>query len=140
MIYLRKGAILYSKKGSGNLAYRVINKCPVCGAKLFISRLECKKCSTVIENSFEMSKFEYLTSEQLSFIEVFVKNRGNIKDVEKELGISYPTVRAKLDEAISALGYNVAAAAAVDKKNVIEMLDKGEITSDQAIKMLNGDK
>ncbi|WP_070000101.1 DUF2089 domain-containing protein [Cellulosilyticum sp. I15G10I2] len=122
------------------MAYKVINKCPVCQGKLTIRKLECKKCSTIIENHFEMSKFDYLTSEQINFIEVFLKNRGNIKDVEKELGISYPTVRAKLDEVISALGHNVTAPPTVDKKRVIDMLDRGEITSDEAIKMLNGEK
>lgn len=119
------------------MAYKVINKCPVCSSKLFISKLKCHKCGTVIENDFEMSKFEYLTGDQLKFIEVFLKNRGNIKDVEKELGISYPTVRAKLDEVISALGYNVVKTPSVDKKKIVDMLDKGEITPDQAIKMLN---
>jgi hypothetical protein len=84
-----------------------------------------------------MSKFEYLSGEQLRFIEVFLKNRGNIKDVEKELGISYPTVRAKLDEVISALGYKITKESSVDKKKVVDMLDKGEITPDEAIKMLN---
>ena len=119
------------------LVYKVINKCPVCSSRLVVTKLKCSKCSTVIENEFEMSKFEYLSQEQLKFIEVFLKNRGNIKDVEKELGISYPTVRAKLDEVISSLGYNINPAPAVDKKKVIDMLDKGEITPDQAIKMLN---
>lgn len=120
------------------LAYKIINKCPVCGSKLYITRLQCSSCKTVIENDFEMStKFEYLNTEQLTFIGAFLKNRGNIKDVEKELGISYPTVRAKLDEVLKALGYNVASSPVVDKKKVVDMLDNGEITPDQAIKMLN---
>lgn len=119
------------------MVYKIINECPVCHSKLLVSKLKCSKCSTVIENDFEMSKFEYLTNEQLKFIEVFLKNRGNIKDVEKELGISYPTVRAKLDEVISALGYNISSAPVVDKKKIVDMLDRGEITADQAIKMLN---
>lgn len=50
-----------------------------------------------------MSRFEYLSAEQLYFIETFIKCRGSIKEVEKEMGISYPTVRAKLDEAINEL-------------------------------------
>lgn len=102
-----------------------------------ISKLHCPKCGTVIENDFEMSKFEYLTKDQLKFIEIFLKNRGNIKDVEKELGISYPTVRSKLDELISALGYNVSQNSKADKKRIVDMLDRGEITADQAIKMMN---
>lgn len=125
------------RKGSDDLAYKVISKCPVCSSKLFISKLKCSKCSTVIENDFEMSKFEYLSSEQLKFVEVFLKNRGNIKDVEKELGISYPTVRAKLDEVITSLGYKITKEPAVDKKKIVDMLEKGDITPDQAIKMLN---
>ena len=125
------------EKERGNLTYKIISKCPVCSSKLLISKIKCPKCNTVIENDFEMSKFEYLTDSQLKFIEVFLKNRGNIKDVEKELGISYPTVRAKLDEVINALGYNVSKSNSVDKKKVVDMLDKGEITADQAIKMLN---
>ncbi|WP_234122722.1 DUF2089 domain-containing protein [Clostridium hydrogenum] len=121
------------------MAYKILNKCPVCNGKLYITRLECSKCNTVIENKFESStKFEYLTNEQLNFVGAFLKNRGNIKDVEKELGISYPTVRAKLDDVLTALGYNVSAPTSnVDKKKVIDMLDKGEITPDEAIKMLN---
>lgn len=121
------------------MAYKILNKCPVCGGKLHIIKLECSKCNTVIENKFELStRFEYLTSDQLNFVGTFLKNRGNIKDVEKELGISYPTVRAKLDDVLTALGYNVSTAASnVDKKKVIDMLDKGEISPDEAIKMLN---
>ncbi|WP_294183398.1 DUF2089 domain-containing protein [uncultured Clostridium sp.] len=119
------------------MTYKVIGKCPVCGARLLISKLHCPKCGTVIENDFEMSKFEYLTKDQLKFIEIFLKNRGNIKDVEKELGISYPTVRSKLDELISALGYNVSQNSKADKKRIVDMLDRGEITADQAIKMMN---
>lgn len=59
---------------------------------------ECDECSTVIENSFTFSKFEMLNDDQLRFLEIFLQYRGNIKDVEKALGISYPTVRGKLDE------------------------------------------
>lgn len=121
------------------MAYKILNKCPVCGGKLYITKLQCSKCKTVIENEFDLStRFEYLTSDQLNFVGTFLKNRGNIKDVEKELGISYPTVRAKLDDVLTALGYNVSPAASnVDKKKVIDMLDKGEISPDEAIKMLN---
>jgi len=121
------------------MAYKVLSKCPVCSAKLKVTRLKCDGWSTVVENKFKLSKFDYLSSEQLGFIEVFLKSRGNIKDVEKELGISYPTVRAKLDEVITTLGYTVAKQKpSTDKKEVIDMLEKGEITADEALKMLGG--
>jgi Uncharacterized protein conserved in bacteria len=118
------------------MSYRVISKCPVCSAKLKIVKLKCNKCGTVIENDFEFSKFEYLEEEQLNFMEVFLKCRGNIKDVEKELGISYPTVRAKLDEVVSSLGYTVVKKATVGSKEIIDMLEKGEISAEQAINMI----
>ena len=121
------------------MVYKILSKCPVCSSKLKVTRLKCDGCSTVVENKFELSKFDYLNSEQLSFIEVFLKSRGNIKDVEKELGVSYPTVRAKLDEVIAALGYTVAKQKpSTDKKEVIDMLEKGEITADEALRMLGG--
>lgn len=118
------------------MAYRVISKCPVCNAKLKVVKLKCNKCSTVIENEFEFSKFEYLSEEHLNFMEVFLKCRGNIKDVEKELGISYPTVRAKLDEVVTALGYTVAKKPTVDNKSILDMLEKGEISAEQAVNMM----
>ncbi|WP_291632772.1 DUF2089 domain-containing protein [Clostridium sp.] len=121
------------------MAYKILCKCPVCSSKLKVTRLKCDECGTMVENQFELSKFDYLNSEQLYFIEVFLKSRGNIKDVEKELGISYPTVRAKLDEVITSLGYTVLKQKpSVDKKDVIDMLEKGEITADEALIMLNG--
>jgi hypothetical protein len=120
------------------MTYKILCKCPVCSSRLKVTRLKCDECNTVIENQFELSKFDYLNSEQLSFIEIFLKSRGNIKDVEKELGISYPTVRAKLDEVIIAMGYTVLKQKpSTDKKDVVDMLEKGEITADEALIMLN---
>lgn len=118
------------------MSYRVVSKCPICSAKLKIAKLKCSKCGTVIENDFEFSKFEYLEEEQLNFMEVFLKCRGNIKDVEKELGISYPTVRAKLDEVVSSLGYTVVKKPTIGNKEVIDMLEKGEISPEQAVNMI----
>ncbi|MDD3169562.1 MAG: DUF2089 domain-containing protein [Eubacteriales bacterium] len=118
------------------MAYRIISKCPVCSSKLRVVKLKCSKCGTVIENEFELSRFEYLGEDQLRFLEIFVKCRGNIKDVEKELGISYPTVRAKLDEVISALGYVVVKKPVIESKEIIDMLEKGEISADQAVSMM----
>jgi hypothetical protein len=118
------------------MEYKVLSRCPVCNGKLKVTRLKCSQCATVIENNFNLTKFEYLDNEQLGFIEIFLKCRGNIKDVEKEMGISYPTVRAKLDDVITALGYSVSKKTTVNSKDVIDMLERGEITAEQAVNML----
>lgn len=118
------------------MGYKLLTKCPVCNSNLKVVKLKCKHCSTIIENEFELSRLSYLSNDELNFIEVFVKCRGNIKDVEKELGISYPTVRAKLDDVISSLGYSVTKPKTVNSNEIIDMLEKGEITPEQAINMI----
>lgn len=122
------------------MAYRLISKCPVCSGKLRAIKLKCSRCGTVIENEFELSKFESLGDEQVKFLETFVMCRGNIKDVEKEMGISYPTVRAKLDDVITALGYVVVKKPAVESTEIIDMLEKGEISAEQAVSMIKENK
>jgi len=69
-------------------------------------------------------------------VEVFLTCRGNIKEVEKELGVSYPTVRGKLNDIISSLGYAQRKKNEVDEKKIVGMLENGEITTDEAIKLL----
>jgi len=118
------------------MSYRVISNCPICNAKLKVIKLRCNRCNTVIENDFEFSKFESLGEEHLNFIEIFIKCRGNIKDVEKELGISYPTVRAKLDEVVLALGYTEVKKVTVGNNEILDMLEKNEISAEQAINMV----
>jgi hypothetical protein len=120
------------------MAYPLISECPVCEKQLKVTRLQCTHCHTTIENEFELSNFANFSKEQLSFIETFLKCRGNIKEVEKELGISYPTVRGKLDDIISSLGYSATKKVEkINQKKVILMLEKGEITAEEAIGILN---
>ncbi|CRK83686.1 DUF2089 domain-containing protein [Neobacillus massiliamazoniensis] len=118
------------------MAYPLITNCPVCSKQLKITKLQCTHCQTTIENEFELSKFSALSQEQLHFIEIFLKSRGNIKEVEKELGVSYPTVRGKLDDIISSLGYSTNKKVEIDKKKVVMMLEKGEISAEEAISIL----
>jgi hypothetical protein len=118
------------------LGYQILTKCPVCNSKLTVSKLTCKNCNTVIENDFELSKFSYLSKEQLNFAEIFIKCRGNIKDVEKELKISYPTVRAKIEDLVAALGYKQVADKSPDTKEIMDKLESGEISTEEAIKLI----
>src|SRR5271170_4830336 len=80
-------------------------KCPSCSGALTVRRLECPSCALSLESSFELPPILKLSQAQLDFVEVFIKNRGVIREVERELGVSYPTVRAKLDEVVAALGF-----------------------------------
>jgi hypothetical protein len=85
---------------------RRVHKCPVCsGVEFDVMKIRCRNCDTRIEGDFTVSRFALLPQEHLDFLLTFIRCRGNIKDVEKELGISYPTVRARLDRAIEALGF-----------------------------------
>ena len=117
---------------------RIIGLCPVCFEKLKITKLECDKCGTGITGEFHLSKFDYLTKEHQNFVEIFLKNRGNIKEIEKELGISYPTVRKFLDEVIISLGYKVSEEekSKVSKKEILEKLSNGKITLEESLKLL----
>lgn len=122
------------------MKYKAPSKCPVCGERLSITKLGCPKCSTAIEGDFHACEFCHLPEEDLDFAKVFIKCRGNIKDVEKELGISYPTVRGKLDQVIKALGFEVSSKESSQEKEVkenarneiLELLSKGEITAKEA--------
>jgi hypothetical protein len=121
--------------------YQVIGKCPVCGEELTVTRLHCRSCDAALEGSFNLGKFYRLTPEQLHFVETFVKCEGKITRVEEELGISYPTVRNRLHDAIRALGYEVPVEAGVSaerRKSVLEQVQAGELTPEDAVELLKG--
>lgn len=84
--------------------YRAPHKCPVCQSRMFITQLSCPSCDSRLEGRFDGCLFCSLSPEESRFLITFIKNRGSIKDVERELGVSYPTVRAALDGLINSLG------------------------------------
>ena len=111
--------------------------CPICGEEAEITEMSCNSCETTIRGHFKMCKFCQLSKEQKNFAETFIKNRGNIKEIERELGISYPTVKGKLDSLIEALGYNTQVYDINPNKDILERLDRGELTTEEAIQLLN---
>ena len=118
---------------------QVISRCPVCDGELRVVKLGCETCDTIIENKFTLSKFDYLSPEELYFTETFIRCRGNIKEVEKELKISYPTVRARLDSVIKKLGYEDNGGQDEEmlrREEVLKALESGQITAEEAIKRL----
>ena len=89
------------------MARKVIRQCPSCDGELEVTRLSCTECETEILGRFELTRFAMLPLETLQYLEVFIKNRGNIKKMERELNDSYWTIRAKLDEVIKEMGFEV---------------------------------
>ena len=116
---------------------KIVAKCPVCDSSMVISEVHCEGCGTSLRGRFEIPLLCQLPEEHHQFLMVFIKNRGVIRDVERELGISYPTVRSRLDGLLSALGFT-GRMESVEASHVIEMLDRGEISAGEAERMLRG--
>jgi hypothetical protein len=85
------------------MARKVLESCPSCGGALEITEVHCLNCDARVQARFSAGDFNSLNEEQSTFLRIFVTSRGNLSDVEKRLGVSYPTVRAKLDEVIARL-------------------------------------
>jgi hypothetical protein len=119
--------------------------CPICQSELEVARLHCTSCDTTIEGHFALGQFSNLTPEQLEFVFTFVRCEGKINRMEVELGLSYPTIRNRLHEVIRAMGYEPGKdeSPEVDAEkriSVIEDLEAGRITADQAMRMLRGEE
>ena len=112
----------------------MINKCPNCGDQMVITSYRCNNCYTEVHGEFEIDSFSRLDKEDKEFIELFLQKRGSIKDVGEEIGISYPTVRYRIDKIVAKLGGKV------DKKShrldILNMLDNGEISTEKAKELL----
>jgi len=121
----------------------VIGRCPICTAQLRVARLECGSCGTRLEGSFSLGRSHSLSADQLEFLEAFIRPRGDFKDVERELGISCPTVRSRLDAVIRALGYQTEVepdreAEAERRKELLRQLTEGRIGPDDAAALVEG--
>jgi hypothetical protein len=135
------------------MARDVISTCPVCSSELFVTRLQCRSCGTAIEGDFSVGRFGRLSREQLALLESFLRARGNLKELERELKLSYPTVRARIDALVRALG--LADGAFVEdgsedgsgrdemsalRRDVLERLARHEITADEAAALIRSRK
>ncbi|NIM95210.1 MAG: DUF2089 family protein [Anaerolineales bacterium] len=117
--------------------------CPVCADMLAVRRLHCRTCDTSIEGHFDLGRLGQLTPDQLSFVEAFVRCEGKLNRLEKELGMSYPTVRARLTEIIRALGYSVGPelepVSDEERHRILDDLANGRLTPEEAMSMLEGE-
>lgn len=129
------------------MPHDVISTCPVCSGELAVTRLHCRSCGTTLEGEFTVGRFGRLTKEQLALLESFLRSRGNLRDMERELGISYPTVRSRVEALVRALGFGPrdgdeasvdeltsahAAASSATRQEILERVARKEIGAEEA--------
>ena len=123
---------------------KVLEQCPSCGGELEITRVNCTRCETVVSGRYQPCRFCKLPPESVQFLEAFVKNRGNVKEMERELGISYWTIRTRLNELIEELGFEVDSSAEAEReeelkkqrRTILEQIDRGELSATEAAAQL----
>ncbi len=129
------------------MAHDVISTCPVCSSELAVTRLHCGSCGTTLEGEFSVGRFGRLNRDQLALLESFLRSRGNLREMERELGISYPTVRSRVEALVQALGFGeradtedfgdtqaepAASATPVSREAILESLARHEISAEDA--------
>jgi hypothetical protein len=133
----------------------VISTCPVCESQLHVTRLHCNTCGTTIEGEFNVGRFAHLGRDQMLLLEGFLRSRGNLRELERELGVSYPTIRGRVEGLLRALGLGdgaplpapeQAAGRATEagvspstRRAVLERLARKEITAEEAAAALRGE-
>ncbi|WP_095041837.1 DUF2089 domain-containing protein [Candidatus Promineifilum breve] len=123
----------------------VIGQCPICANTLHVTRLNCRHCDTTIDGHFTLGRLYQLSPEQLEFVEIFMRCEGKINRVEQEIGLSYPAVRARLNDVIRALGYEVGESQATARampeevrRDILNELQTGRLTAEEALHLLRG--
>lgn len=126
------------------MPHDVIATCPVCTNELAVTRLHCRSCGTTLEGDFTVGRFGRLNRDQLALLESFLRSRGNLREMERELGISYPTVRGRVEALVRALGFGPGADGLPDddaptesvatptRDGILERLARREITAEAA--------
>lgn len=125
---------------------KLLWKCPICEQELHVTSLECSNCGSELRGHFDLGRFARLGSDDIRFVEIFVKNRGNAYRVAEEMEIPYSGVRARLTEIIQALGYDEENETPEEsglpperRKAILEQVSSGKLTSEQAVRLLQGE-
>ena len=122
------------------MAHDVISTCPVCSGELAVTRLRCRSCGTTLEGDFSVGRFARLDRDQHALLESFLRSRGNLREMERELGISYPTVRSRVEALVRSLGFGPRAdddetatgEPAQSREEILERLARREISAEEA--------
>lgn len=120
----------------------LLGSCPVCAEALAVTRLHCRNCDTTIDGHFDAGRLGRLSAEQVVFVETFVRCEGKLNRMEREVGLSYPTLRTRLNEVIRQMGFlagaETAPAGDEERHRILDELAKGTITSEEAMRALEG--
>ncbi len=125
--------------------YPLPTQCPVCSGELAITGVRCTNCATTIAGQFSQGRFANLNQPQWHFIETFIRCKGKIKDVEVALDISYPTVVARLNDVVRALGFESGdeaselrriAASEERRRDILQRLERKEIGPKDALRLM----
>jgi len=121
---------------------KFLGQCPVCGGPLSVTGLTCEQCGTKIVGKFHLGEFYKLSADQLGFVKTFLKCRGNIKEIERELGISYPTVKNRLNQVVEVLGLVPIPDIPTkeERLEVLKRLEDREISFPQALDLLTQER
>lgn len=122
--------------------YGAPTECPVCHNDLLITRMVCRNCGTALEGRFNLGRLFQLTPEQRYFVEVFIRCEGKLNRVQEELGLSYPTVRNRLEEVMRAMGYEVGEreeASGQRRQEILERLARKQISAEEALRLMQED-
>ena len=118
----------------------ILTTCPVCGGPLSVTRLHCRACDTAIEGRFDLGAIGKLSAEQIAFVETFIRCEGKLNRMEREMGLSYPTLRGRLTEVIRQMGYTVGPEVGglgdEERHRILDDLASGKISSEQAMQAL----
>ena len=117
---------------------RFVGACPSCDSAMVVRRLECPSCGVAVEGRFDGGPLARLSRDQLAFVETFLRARGKIKDVEEELGISYPTVVGRLNDVLVAMGFEAGEDPrdAERRQRILDDLSAGRLSAADAAEQL----
>lgn len=123
---------------------RLPTTCPSCGSQLEIAELHCPACGTTVRGAYPLDRFAALSPEDEQFLLTFLAARGNLKEVQDRLDLSYPTVRGRLDRVLASLGLasdDKMTEKTTHKPDVMDLLDKleaGDLSVEAVLKTIKG--
>ena len=120
---------------------KLFEQCPACGGSLVITEIQCSNCHLKMQGEFKPGLFSTLSDDQLTFVRAFLRVRGNLSEMEKVLGVSYPTIRNKLEEINQTLERAeqtpvIALPSNNERSAILNKVAAGELDAAQALELL----